>query len=87
MKNKLVAMEKQPSNKEELEAALLKIWKDEITQDLINDLILSFEYRLEMCRDVFGSSISHFLSAGRKKIKDIDISVYLCLTEKTFHIY
>ena len=49
MKNKLFAMEQQTSNKKEFEAVLLNKWKDEITQDLIDNLISSFEYRLEIC--------------------------------------
>lgn len=73
MKNKLMAYENQPKNQEELESLLVDIWENQITYELINDLILSFEYRLEMCRDVYGGSISHFLSAGRKKVNPDDL--------------
>ena len=73
MKNKLASREVQPENQEELEEILLDIWDNEIEQDLINDLVMSFEYRLEMCRDVYGGSISHFLSAGRRRIYETDL--------------
>ena len=73
MKNYLQSSEIQPNNQEELEIMLLQIWEFNITQDLIDDLILSFENRLVMCRDLYGGSISQFLSAGRKEIKSTDL--------------
>lgn len=47
------------------------LW-DNLEQDLIDDLVSTFEKTLKMCADVFGGSISHILSTGRKKIKDTD---------------
>ena len=73
MKNILSSFEKQPTNQEELEEALLLIWNTMISQDYINNLIDTFENRLEMCCHVYGGSISHFLSAGRKEIKETDL--------------
>ena len=57
----------QPKNKEELISQIQQLW-DEIPQESINKLILSFKYRLEMCRDVGGKTISHFLSAKKHAI-------------------
>lgn len=73
MKNILSSFEKQPTNQEELEEAVLIIWNKMIPQDYINDRIDSFENRLKMCCHVFGGSISHFLSLGRKVIKETDL--------------
>lgn len=72
LKNRLCDVEPQPSNQEELEEALLTLW-DDLEQDIIDDIVSTFENRLKMCADVFGGSISHFLSAGRKEVKDTDI--------------
>ena len=54
-------------NQEELEALLVEIWGNQITYELINDLILSFNYHLEMFRGVYGGSISHFLISRSEK--------------------
>ena len=71
LKSRLCDVEPQPSNQEELEEALM-LWNN-LEQDLIDDLVSTFEKRLRMCVDVFGGCISHFLSAGRNEIKDTDI--------------
>ena len=64
IKNILSSFEKQPTNQEELEEALLLIWNTMIHQDYINNLIDTFENRFKMCCHVYGGSISHFLQAG-----------------------
>ena len=71
MKNHLYDYEPQPTNKKELENALLVIW-DKIDQETINMLVSSFQRRLEMCLEANGGSISHLLSSGRKRIKKTD---------------
>lgn len=72
MKNQLVQFDPQPTNQEELEEILKIIWEN-IPQEYINNLIETFENRLEMCLQVYGESISHFLSAGRKSAKETDL--------------
>lgn len=72
LKSRLCDVEPQLSNQEELEEALLKLW-DDLEQDIIDDLFSTFENRLKMSADVFGGNISHFLSTGRKEVKDTDI--------------
>ena len=72
LKNRLADVNPQPTNQEELEHCLFILWEN-LEQDLINDLVRTFYSRLKMCRDVFGASISHFLSSGRKEIKETDI--------------
>ena len=51
MKNYPQSSEIQLTNQEELEKMMLLIWENKVTQDLIDDLILSFENRLVMCCD------------------------------------
>ena len=55
------------NNKEELISQIQQLW-NEIPQESINKLVLSFKYRLEMCRDVGGKTISHFLSAKKHSV-------------------
>ena len=86
MKNILSSFEKQPTNQEELEEALLLIWNTMISQDYINNLIDTFENRLEMCCHVYGGSISHFLSAGRKEIKERFYSSSIKLRRKKINL-
>ena len=66
MKRKLAKLPR-AKNVQELEAQLTQIW-DEIPIATINKLILSFRYRLEMCRQVGGRSISQFLSNHKHSI-------------------
>lgn len=65
-------LEEQPTNIEELEQVLLYLW-DNLEQSLINDVVQIFPNRLKICQDVYGASISHFLSTGRKEIKETDL--------------
>ena len=65
MKNRLHDFNPQPTNKKQLEEALLIIWEG-IDQETINNLVKSFQNRLELCVETHGGSISHLLSSRRK---------------------
>lgn len=75
-------MDPQTQNQEQLEEILKIIWGN-IPQSYINDLVETFENRLQMCFEVFGGSISHFLSASRKKKS----KKLIYLTKAMFLIY
>lgn len=70
MKNDVYDYEPRPKTKNELEQILLIIWGNN-KMKTINDLVLSFQNRLEMHASVFCSRISHLLSSGPKSIKQI----------------
>lgn len=91
LKNRLTDLHPQPTNQAELEECLLILWEG-LDQELRNELVLTFHYRLQMCKDVFGASISHFLSSGRKEIRETDIFdrehiAHILSKEQNFHLY
>lgn len=72
LKNQLKEYEPQPSSKAELEHALIDLW-EKFPQQKIDELIITFQNRLELCIEVCGRSISHLLYSRRKKVKKTDI--------------
>ena len=68
MKRRLERMERANSLKE-LQDQLTQLW-DEIPMSTINKLVLSFKYRLEMCKKIGGRTISHLLSANKHDVPE-----------------
>ena len=71
VKRKLQKLNYIPKNKEELKEAIRNIWKT-IKLETVNSLIDSFQYRIQMCHDVGGQSISHYLSNHKHDIPEED---------------
>ena len=55
------------TTRNQLEDTIRQIWNN-ISMDYINKLVLSFKNRLEMCQQIGGKTISHFVSAGKHEI-------------------
>ncbi len=60
MKDRLDDEKIHPKTRNELKNLIQRIY-NEISIEIINALIYSFDYRVEMCIDLGGNSISHFL--------------------------
>lgn len=67
LKKCLTEINPQPINQDELEQCLTAHC-DDLEQDLIDDLARTFQYRIKMCKDIFGARISHFLSRKDKPL-------------------
>ena len=67
IKRKLSQNNTRIRTKSQLKQASQDEW-DSIPMNVINKLIDSFHYRLEMCAATGGETISHFLSGGKKKV-------------------
>ena len=67
IKRKLSQKNTRIRTKSQLKQAIQDEW-DAIPMNVINKLIDSFHYRLEMCAATGGETISHFLSGGKKKV-------------------
>lgn len=71
VKHKLQKLDHMPTNKQQLKDAIIEIWKT-IEIETVNSLIESFQYRIQMCHDVAGKSISHYLSSNKHSIPEED---------------